>query len=85
MGLGSYLLDQRLVSACKSGKIEKVMKLLDKGAHIDYNEGSPLHCALGHEHDDVVMLLLGKGAFVYSEHFKFYNPKYDDILKSYRK
>jgi len=58
-------LNEDLIEAASRGDLERVKKLLDRGADIDArgNDGlTPLHCAAFEGHPDVVKLLVEMGA-----------------------
>lgn len=57
-------LDQLLCDACETGNLPLIRHLLSRGANpnaiSEKNKETPLHCAAGHGHADVVSLLLTK-------------------------
>ena len=60
----------RIHSAARAGKLEEIIKLLEKSENINSREWltgwSPLHCSVANSHLEVVRLLLGRGADVHA-------------------
>lgn len=63
----AYELGFKLLEACIKGKLKEATALIDAGADVNFLGGnhrddSPLTCAAGGGHTDIVRLLLQKGA-----------------------
>ena len=60
-----YAVGEPLHEAAKKGDMDKINRLIEKGAIVDVvdeNSNTPLYIAVGQGHKDVVELLILKGA-----------------------